>query len=458
MRSFALSALLILFMILAAGCTLPGWDLPSTESVDPSAPNTNLDLSGVLVGGWEEWKEPAGSTGYLYAFYQDGNLIVSHKATGEIVLKGTFIFQGQDSFRVAWALPGSHIQFQETIWKVVSLQADTILFSLDGGVNITLKRVINEQPPLTPPTPPASPPSEPQSPPTKIGSPQGEIPYPVAHLSILFTSGTPPAQLNVLHEGDDVKVMMKTSQEPVLILFDSMSDPSVDGSRDTEGQIASRAWLIDGNFVGSGSDGYAVFPNDKNGLLPPIGAGQHRLVLQVTDTSGRVAQAQATFTIEEQDPIPQTPAPTPAPTPPPANTPPTNIANLTVLLINEVQLNPPCDDRLASCIESVELYNPTAADVSIGGMKIFTAHGTSATLPDVVLLKPHEYYVVQQSNWLNNSDESLLLRDIEGRVIDQSPVMSDEHNSASSISWQRCPDGSTNWKLALSNLGASNAC
>jgi hypothetical protein len=446
-------------MILAVGCTLPGWDLPSKpESVDTTTPDANLDLSGVLVGAWEEWKEPAGSTGYLYAFYQDGNLLISHKESGEIILKGTFTFEGKDSFKVHWALPQSHIQFPDATWKVVSLQSDMILFSLDSGANITLKRIKNEQPPLTPPAPPASPPTGSQSPSTEPGPPQNPLPYPVAHLSILFTSGTPPAQLSVLHDGDDGKVTVKTSQEPVLILFDSMSDPDIDGSRDTEGQIASRAWLIDGSFVGSGSDGYAVFPYDNNGLLPPVSAGQHRLVLQVTDSNGRVAQAQATFTMEEQDSIPQTPSPTPAPTPPPPTTQPPSVTNLTVVSINEVQLNPPCDDHLASCIESVELYNPTAADVSIGGMKIFTAHGDSATLPDVIILKAKEYYVVQQSNWLNNSDESLLLRDVEGRVIDQSPVISDEHNSASSISWQRCPDGSTNWKLALSSLGKPNAC
>jgi hypothetical protein len=188
-RSVGLFAIFISFLILVAGCSLPGWDIPTKkQSVEEAPPASSLDLSGILVGAWEEWSDASGgSVGYLYAFYQDGSVIMSHKETDEIVLTGTYTFLGKDSFTVRWALPQSSLTFQDVLWKVISIKTNEINFDLNNGTTLTLRHISEEKPPLTPPAPPATPPSNPQSPSGKISTP----PPPVQPPS---DSQTPPSQ------------------------------------------------------------------------------------------------------------------------------------------------------------------------------------------------------------------------------------------------------------------------
>lgn len=133
------------------------------------------------------------------------------------------------------------------------------------------------------------------------------------------------------------------------------------------------------------------------------------------------------------------------------------IANYVV--INEFELNPPGDDYAAGN-EFVELYNPTSASVNIGGWRVSTTHGTpvTVTIPAGTSISAKGYYVVTHSTqWLDNEDESIVLRDAAGNEIDRTPVKSDPYDDARS--WQRNPDGKdtntdADWVFQTSTRGA----
>lgn len=111
------------------------------------------------------------------------------------------------------------------------------------------------------------------------------------------------------------------------------------------------------------------------------------------------------------------------------------------VVINEFELNPPGNDNYLSVEEWVELYNPTPEAVDIGGWTISTAHGETFTVPNGTAIEAGGYYVFGSgSQWLNNEDESVTLRDTEGNEVDRTPAKSDAENDVGS--WQRRPNGS----------------
>ena len=113
------------------------------------------------------------------------------------------------------------------------------------------------------------------------------------------------------------------------------------------------------------------------------------------------------------------------------------------VVINEFELNPPGED---AGNEWVELYNPMTATTSIGGWDLQTTAGETVTvrLPDGVMLTSHGYYLVTNpAQWLDNENESIILRNQNRVEIDRTPRKSDLDND--DRSWQRYPDGSDNW-------------
>ena len=118
------------------------------------------------------------------------------------------------------------------------------------------------------------------------------------------------------------------------------------------------------------------------------------------------------------------------------------------VVINEFELNPPGED---AGNEWAELYNPTAATVNIGGWTLQTTAGETVmmTLPEGTLLGPAVHYLVTYpTQWLDNENESIILRDRNGLEVDRTPIKSDMDND--DRSWQRYPDGSDNWVYAPS--------
>ena len=131
------------------------------------------------------------------------------------------------------------------------------------------------------------------------------------------------------------------------------------------------------------------------------------------------------------------------------------------VVINEVDTNPPGDDA-STVSEWIELYNPTSADVDLGGWEIAstTVLQKTMTIPDNTIIKPEQFLTYSyQSVWFTDSGESVELRDETGSVIDKTPMISDTQNNF--MSWQRIYDGygsedSNDWKFVTSTAGSSN--
>ena len=78
--------------------------------------------------------------------------------------------------------------------------------------------------------------------------------------------------------------------------------------------------------------------------------------------------------------------------------------------------------------EWVTLYNPSNKSVDIGNWFLETTHGSTVTeiIPAGTILNPQAYYIyTPPRQWLDNNDESIILKDSEGKEIDRTPVVSD---------------------------------
>ncbi len=121
------------------------------------------------------------------------------------------------------------------------------------------------------------------------------------------------------------------------------------------------------------------------------------------------------------------------------------------VVINEVELNPAGDD---AGNEWIELYNPTATMIDLAGWTLQTTTGVtvSVTIPQGEQIAPNGYYLVTHGEqWLDNQNESIILRDKSGQQKNVTPTLSDTDNDARS--WQRYPDGAGNWVYAPSTRG-----
>lgn len=131
------------------------------------------------------------------------------------------------------------------------------------------------------------------------------------------------------------------------------------------------------------------------------------------------------------------------------------------VVINEVDTNPSGDDA-KSISEWVELYNPTSEDVDIGGWKIASTTVAKKTLalPAGATIKAGQFIVYSYTNlWFPDVSEKVQLRDGEGKIVDETPRITDKENNFSS--WQRKfdavdSDTSNDWVFRTSSAGSSN--
>jgi len=129
------------------------------------------------------------------------------------------------------------------------------------------------------------------------------------------------------------------------------------------------------------------------------------------------------------------------------------------VVINEVEQNPAGTDY---GYEWVELYNPTDQPVDIGGWTLSTTHGVTVTLviPEGTIIYPGEYLVYSYAGqWLDNEDESVILRDALGIIVDETPLLNDPYND--DWAWSRHPNGVDtdsvlDWVFQPSTMGYAN--
>jgi hypothetical protein len=111
------------------------------------------------------------------------------------------------------------------------------------------------------------------------------------------------------------------------------------------------------------------------------------------------------------------------------------------IVINEFDPNAPGDDRLKTTMERVELFNRTNFGIDVSGWRVSSTGGSdqgSVRVENGTVIAARGFLIVERANWLDNSNESVVLRDDEGNFVDETPVVDDESNDKS---WQRCPDG-----------------
>lgn len=94
-----------------------------------------------------------------------------------------------------------------------------------------------------------------------------------------------------------------------------------------------------------------------------------------------------------------------------------NTTGMNRVVINEFEPNPSGNDNNLTVLEWVELYNPTASSVDIGGWTLSTTHGTTVTvtIPSGTTIEANGYYVYERGQqWLDNTDESIILKNSSG--------------------------------------------
>jgi len=122
------------------------------------------------------------------------------------------------------------------------------------------------------------------------------------------------------------------------------------------------------------------------------------------------------------------------------------------ILINEVELNPYGNDLHSDVYEWVELYNPTDEDIDLSGWTLSTTHGKTVTVYLSGVIKSHGYYVYKRGKqWLDNENESVVLKDPYGFEIDRTPLLSDNDNDA--YTWQRWKN---TWIFTYETKGTEN--
>lgn len=128
---------------------------------------------------------------------------------------------------------------------------------------------------------------------------------------------------------------------------------------------------------------------------------------------------------------------------PPAND--TETSNIDDIVINEVELNPRGSDVGR---EWIELYNPSGSDVNVSGFEIRTSFKSATMqLPPGTEIDANETYLVElDRQTLSNTAESLVLEDGSGEVIDRTPSLVDRSDDGRT--WQRIPDGYSEWQFA----------
>jgi endonuclease YncB( thermonuclease family) len=124
------------------------------------------------------------------------------------------------------------------------------------------------------------------------------------------------------------------------------------------------------------------------------------------------------------------------------------------VMINGFDLNPDGKDIGK---EWIMLYNPMNGSVNISDWSLSTTHGDTVTVKvENVTIPPDSYWTyIHDSQWFDNNDESIVLRDERAKEMDRTPVKSDSDND--NRFWKRNPDGfdtnsDSDWIYTLQNL------
>jgi len=126
------------------------------------------------------------------------------------------------------------------------------------------------------------------------------------------------------------------------------------------------------------------------------------------------------------------------------------------LVINEVELNP------YAGYEWIELYNPTNERIDLTGYKVYDKNPGklictigSSCITSTTVLAPHSYLKVSWNRArLNNDGDGVVIRDSDGKVVDETPILQDEWDTAET--WQRIPDAYGEWTFTIETEGFKN--
>jgi len=103
----------------------------------------------------------------------------------------------------------------------------------------------------------------------------------------------------------------------------------------------------------------------------------------------------------------------------------------------------------------IELYNPTPTIVDLSGWTIYAERALeTVNLPQGAVIPPRGYAVTAGVVICSKCSERLILRDKEGQEIDSTSWLG--HIGIRGFTWQRYPDGSGNWRSALSTVDGIN--
>ncbi len=126
------------------------------------------------------------------------------------------------------------------------------------------------------------------------------------------------------------------------------------------------------------------------------------------------------------------------------------------IMINEVELNPKGYDKYTDVEEWVELYNAGNEPVDVSGWTLSSTSGRAVVFAiQSGIIIPADGYIKfgSGSQWLDNSGEVVVLRDLDGIIVDQVGPFDDDTGTNS---WQRSPDGSSNWVFRAPTPEAPN--
>ena len=131
------------------------------------------------------------------------------------------------------------------------------------------------------------------------------------------------------------------------------------------------------------------------------------------------------------------------------------------IVISEAEINPPGDDRRA-VIEWVELHNPSRLPVDVGGWSISSSdlHRRTLDIPEGTSIAAGEFRVFHhRTAWFADIMTSVRLHDGAGRLVDETPRLSDSPGDLRS--WSRAAGSSgansSDWAFGTATAGSSNA-
>lgn len=100
--------------------------------------------------------------------------------------------------------------------------------------------------------------------------------------------------------------------------------------------------------------------------------------------------------------------------------------------------------------EWVTIHNPSNKSVDIGNWTLESTHGTTAIdwIPEGTILYPSAYYIcTPHYRWLDNNNESIILRNAKGEEVDRTPAVTD--NEKDNRYWIR---NNSEWSFGIKEL------